>query len=137
MIRHAFIYGLSLAALALLLDWLQFRHMMFAHVIDVYVIGIALVFAGLGIWIGARLTPVRVGAPFERNLRAIAALGISARECEVLALLAKGHSNKAIARSLCISPNTVKTHASRLFEKLQVQSRTQAIERARALEILP
>ena len=137
MIRYGIIYGVALAVLAFLLDWLQFRHMMFMHFVDVYVIGIALVFAGLGVWVGTQLTPVRAGLPFERNVRAIISLGISARECEVLELLAAGHPNKMIARRLTISPNTVKTHVARIYEKLDVASRTQAISKARDLEILP
>jgi ATP/maltotriose-dependent transcriptional regulator MalT len=74
---------------------------------------------------------------FAKNHSAIASLGISNRECEVLEMLAAGHANKVIARRLEISPNTVKTHVARLFEKLEVASRTQAINKARELEILP
>ena len=101
-----------------------------------YVLCVALVFAALGIWLGNRLTPRPRGA-FERNVQALAELGISPREAEVLDLLAEGYANKVIARRLAISPNTVKTHVARLFEKLDAQSRTQAIGKARALELLP
>ncbi|MBX9643921.1 MAG: response regulator transcription factor [Novosphingobium sp.] len=79
----------------------------------------------------------RAGPGFVRNDKALAALGISPRECEVLELLAEGASNKVIARRLDISPNTVKTHAARLFEKLEAQSRTQAVRKARELDLLP
>lgn len=136
MIRFAIPYALALAGLAFALDWLGYRHAMHRYSTEFYVLCIAIVFSALGIWTGWRLTPRR--APHAvRNDRAIASLGISAREVEVLALIASGESNKLIARRLNISPNTVKSHASRLFEKLSVSSRTQAIERGRALGILP
>jgi DNA-binding NarL/FixJ family response regulator len=137
MIRQVFIYGIALAAAALMLDWLEYRHAMRLHSTEFYAVAVALIFTVIGLWAGHRLTPVSVRAHFTRNDAAIAALGLSAREVEVLALIADGHSNKVIARRLAISPNTVKTHMARLYEKLDVASRTQAIGRARALEILP
>lgn len=137
MLRQAVLYGIALAAIALLLDWLDYSHMMRLHSTAFYVVAIAIVFAVLGIWVGHRLTPAPRSVTFEPNTAALNSLGISSREAEVLALVASGQSNKVIARTLSISPNTVKTHLSRLFEKLGVSSRTQAIERARALEILP
>ena len=69
--------------------------------------------------------------------QALAALGISPREYEVLAMLADGAPNKIIARRLTISPNTVKTHLAHLFEKLEARSCTQAISQARRLDLLP
>lgn len=137
MIRQVLIYGIVLAAAALMLDWLEYRHAMRLHSTEFYAFALALIFTVIGLWAGHRLTPVSVRAQFTRNDAAVAALGLSAREVEVLALIADGHSNKVIARRLAISPNTVKTHMARLYEKLDVASRTQAIGRARALEILP
>ncbi len=137
MLRQAILYGIALAATALLLDWLDYSHMMRLHSTEFYVVAVAVIFVALGIWVGHRLTPAPRSATFEPNTAALASLGISAREAEVLALVASGQSNKVIARTLSISPNTVKTHLSKLFEKLGVASRTQAIEQARKLEILP
>ena len=128
-------YGLALAALALLVEWMDWRHVTQKWSTSLYVLCVALMFAGLGIWLGNRLTPR--SSPFARNRQAIVSLGISAREVEVLDLLAEGCPNKVIARRLAISPNTVKTHVGRLFEKLEAANRTQAIARARALDILP
>lgn len=136
MIRHFAIYGGALAALALLVEWLDWRHATRELSTSLYVIAVALLFAGLGIWLGNRLAP-RPRGPFERNEKAIASLGISPRECEVLDLLAEGCSNKLIARRMAISPNTVKTHVARLFEKLEAVNRTQAIAKARQLELVP
>jgi DNA-binding CsgD family transcriptional regulator len=137
MTRLILVYGLALAVAAFALEWLDYRHTMRVYSTDFYILCVALLFAGLGVWVGNRLTARPRGPGFERNDKALAALGISARECEVLDLLAAGHSNKVIARQLEISPNTVKTHVARVFEKLQVASRTQAINKARQLDILP
>jgi DNA-binding NarL/FixJ family response regulator len=136
MIRPVILYGIALAALAFLLEWLDYKHAVHAWSTEFYVACVALVFVALGIWVGNRLT-AKPRLDYARNEAAIASLGISARECEVLEMLAAGHANKVIARRLDISPNTVKTHIARLYEKLEVASRTQAIGKARELDILP
>lgn len=137
MIRLVLTYGLSLAALALLLAWLDYRQAARLYSTEFYAVAIAIVFVILGVWLGNRLTARPRGPGFERNAAAIASLGISPRECEVLDLIAEGCSNKVIARRLSISPNTVKTHIARLFEKLGAEGRVQAIAKARSLAILP
>lgn len=137
MIRPILIYGIVIAALAVLMAWMDYRHLARAWSTELYVGAVAVVFVALGIWLGNQLTPRARPAEFERNMQAQASLGISPRECEVLELLAVGHSNKVIARRLDISPNTVKTHVARLFEKLEASSRTQAIAKARELRLLP
>jgi DNA-binding CsgD family transcriptional regulator len=129
-------YGAILALLVFLLEWLNYKHSFHAWPTEIYVAIIAVLFVGIGIWVGNRLT-ARPRQPFARNDAAIRSLGISAREFEVLELLAAGCANKVIARQLAISPNTVKTHIARIFEKLDVASRTQAIRKAQALDILP
>ncbi len=134
--RLIFAYGLTLAALAFLLEWLDYKHAVHAWATEFYIACIAIIFVALGIWVGNRLT-ARPREAYARNDAAITSLGISGREIEVLEMLAAGHANKIIARRLDISPNTVKTHVARLFEKLEVASRTQAISKARELEILP
>jgi DNA-binding CsgD family transcriptional regulator len=91
----------------------------------------------LGLWAGHRLTAPTRDPGFARNEAAIRSLGLSPRECEILELLASGESNKELARRLGISPNTVKTHVAKLYEKLEVQKRVQAIEKARLLAIIP
>lgn len=137
MARLILIYGAVLALLALLAEALELGHALNAIPTSLFVLGVALLFAGFGVWLGIRLVPRPRGSQFVRNDKALAALGISPRECEVLELLAEGASNKVIARRLAISPNTVKTHAARLFEKLEAQSRTQAVRKARELDLLP
>jgi len=137
MVRVVVPYALGLGLLATVLSWLEYRYLARAFSFEIY---LALVAAGsivLGAWLGRRLTPRRPGAPFERNQAAIRSLGLSPREVDVLDRLAAGESNKEIARRLGISPNTVKTHVARVYEKLAVERRIQAVEKARLLALIP
>lgn len=136
MLRTILVYGAILAAGSLGLQWLQYRLLVRAYPMEAWLALIALAFLGLGIWVGARLFRRDPPAPFERNTRVKETLGISERELEVLELLATGRSNKEIANQLNVSPNTVKTHVARLFEKLEVRRRTEAILRARELGMI-
>ena len=138
MLKTVLIYGLALAAGAVALQWLEYQIWARSHPGTIYVVLIAAGFLGLGIWVGRRLfrSEPRAGK-FIPNDRAQSSLGITDREREVLQLLADGRSNKEIAARLRLSPNTVKTHVARLFEKLKVARRTEAILRARELELVP
>lgn len=135
--RLVLIYGLALAAGALLLQWLQYKFLVRAFPAEIYIGLIAVAFAALGVWAGLRLARRPAAATFEKNTAALASLGITQREQQVLALLAAGKSNKEIAQALGVSPNTVKTQVASLFQKLQVQRRTQAILKARELALIP
>ena len=138
MLKTVLIYGLALAAGAVALQWIEYQIWARAHAGTIYVALVAAAFMGLGIWVGARLfrKEPRAG-DFTPNVRAQSSLGITEREREVLQLLADGRSNKEIAARLGLSPNTVKTHVARLFEKLRVARRTQAISLARELGLVP
>jgi DNA-binding CsgD family transcriptional regulator len=135
--RAILLYAVLLAAGAFALEWLQYQYVIKVFAPEVYIGLIALGFTALGIWAGYRLTPKRAAVGFEKNDAALRALGVTEREFAVLELLAAGHSNKEIARDLDVSPNTVKTHIQHLFEKLEVQRRTQAIQKARELRLVP
>lgn len=137
MARTVILYALALAAAAAGLEWLRFRHATRLMPTDLYVGLLAIGFIALGLWAGHRLTPRPAPAEFRRNDAAIRSLGLSPRECEILALLASGGSNKEMARALGISPNTVKTHVARIYEKLGVDRRIQAVETARSLALIP
>ena len=130
-------YGLLLAAGTLLLQWLDYLWIARTWSGTIYVGLIALLFLVLGATIGAK--DLRAPAPiaFDGNPQAVATLGISARELDVLQQLAAGLSTKEIADRLHVSPHTVKTHVARLFEKLEARRRTDAVNRARELGILP
>ena len=131
------LYAIALALAVAGLEWLQYRYLTRAFSTEIYVVLLAAAFAGLGLWAGHRLTGRRASPGFERNDAAIRSLGLTPRECEILGLLAAGQSTKEIARHLEISPNTAKTHIASVFQKLEVQRRTQAIHKARELALIP
>ncbi|MEM8917349.1 MAG: response regulator transcription factor [Pseudomonadota bacterium] len=135
--RSILLYALALALAAFALEWLQFQYFLKLYPVEIYIVLIAIGFAALGIWVGSRLTRKTVAPPFGRNDAALRSLGISERELEVLEAISRGESNKEIARTLDISPNTVKTHIAHLFEKLQVNGRVRAIKKARSLDLIP
>lgn len=128
-------YGVLLALGALLLQWLQFHLLVRTHPREVYLALFALACMMMGAWVALRLRR-RPASALDLDPDAPMRLGISGRELEVLGLLAAGRSNKEIARHLDVSPNTVKTHVAKLFEKLGAQRRTQAILRARELGVI-
>lgn len=135
--KYVVIYAAALAAGAFALEWLQYNYLVRTLTPEFYVVLIAMAFTGLGIWAGFRLTPKAPPTNFERNDAAAKSLGLTARECLMLERLAAGESNKEIARTLELSPNTVKTHIANLYAKLGVARRTQAVQKARELKILP
>ena len=137
MTRTIILYALALAAGAFLLQWLQYTYYVRAFSTEIYIGLIALAFAGIGVWFGMRVARRPASATFEKNTAAIASLGITQREEQVLALLAAGKSNKEIAAKLGVSPNTVKTQIASLYQKLDVQRRTQAVQKARELALIP
>ncbi|MBY8961287.1 response regulator transcription factor [Flavobacterium sp. D11R37] len=143
------LYGCALALLLFVMRWLEIRLLIMSHAQDIYFGAIALIFTALGIWVALKVaTPkkevvvvektvyVKHTNDFVRNEEALAALNLSPRETEVLELLATGLSNAEIAGKLFVSLNTVKTHTSKLYEKLEVKRRTQAVEKARQMGII-
>lgn len=135
--RRVVIYGGGLAAGTFCLQWLDYQRMARTHTGDIYIVLVAALFLALGVFIGMKALARPAPLPFDGNPQAQAALGISARELTVLQELAQGHSNKDIARRLNIAPDTVKTHVSRLYEKLGARRRTEAVNKARQLGIVP
>jgi ATP/maltotriose-dependent transcriptional regulator MalT len=133
--RTVLIYGSLLALGAIGLQWLQYQMLVRTHPAEIYIALAAIAFMALGAWLAIRLRH-KPAAGLEIDPHAPSRLGISGRELEVLAHLAAGRSNKEIAQRLEVSPNTVKTHVARLFEKLGARRRTQAILRARELGVL-
>ena len=133
------LYGFLLAGLSYLFSLIKFKFLIRELSVEFYVGIVALVFTALGVWMGSRLVrkkrePVE---QFVMNESARAHLGITSREIEVLALMSAGHSNEEIAHRLFLSLNTVKSHVSHILSKLDVSRRTQAIEKARSLHLIP
>lgn len=148
--KNILLYGSSLALLLLLLRWLEFRFLVLNHALDLYIGAIALIFMGLGVWLALKLAKpktqtiivekevyIQSQEEFVRNETELEKLAISKRELEVLELMSKGMSNQEIAEHLFVSLNTIKTHSGKIFEKLDVKRRTQAVEKAKRLNIIP
>jgi DNA-binding CsgD family transcriptional regulator len=146
--KHILIYGLLGGVLIVLLRLIEYRYLIIEHSIEIYGGLVALVFAGLGIWLGFKLTrpketvvikeiTVPAVGPFVLNQSRLQELGITKRELEILQLIATGMSNREIAEKLFVSENTVKTHSSRLFDKLNARRRTQAVQIAKDLGLIP
>jgi DNA-binding CsgD family transcriptional regulator len=133
--KRTFLYGALLAAGTLALQLLDYQRLARTHSTDLYIFLIAVGFLALGVYLGARVATPRA-KPFDGNPQAVAALGISARELEVLEQIMAGRSNQEIADRLGVSLNTVKTHVARLLEKLGARRRGDAVARARELGIV-
>lgn len=143
--RTVLIYGIALAALTGLLKVIEYNFFVRELSIEIYVGLVAVLFTGLGIWAGLKLTHRKVatvalipaGPDFSLDEQGLQRLGISKREYEVLELIAQGLSNQEIADRLFVSLNTIKTHSSHLFMKLDARRRTEAVRRAKELRLLP
>ena len=148
---HAVLYGVTGGVLILFLKLIEFRFLVVEHSLEIYGGLIALLFAALGIWLGLKLTKKEVllkevvrevpvpqpAEPFTINEAQLKHLGITKRELEILELIARGMSNREIAEKLFVSENTVKTHSSRLFDKLSAKRRTQAVQIAKENGLIP
>ena len=147
MLIHALFYGLCGGVLIVVLNLIEFRFLVVEHSIEIYGAMVALLFAGVGIWLGLKITrkkevvvlkEVPVSAqPFALNEERLRNLGITKRELEILELIAHGLSNREIAERLFVSENTVKTHSSRLFDKLSAKRRTQAVQIGKEMGLIP
>ncbi len=153
--RHVLIFGLVGGLLIVTLQYTEYRFVIIEHSVELYGALIAILFATFGIWLGLRITRRRetvqesavakeapvtqapVPEPFAPNAAQQRTLGITARELEILTLVARGFSNREIATQLFVSENTVKTHCARAFDKLGAARRTQAVQRGKELGILP
>ena len=129
--------GLILAVGAFALAWLDMQQATRRITPELYVAVIAILFAAGGLWLGWKVAARRHGPAFVRNDAALKSLGLTGQEMRVLERLASGQSNKALARALGLSPNTIKTHLANLFAKLGAATRTEAVTRARELDLIP
>ena len=163
--RHVLIFGIVGGLLIVTLQYTEYRFVVIEHSVELYSALVAILFAAFGIWLGLRITRSRdtihetvretvvvrevlvpaeatapfapSAAPFAPNTARQQTLGITARELEILALVARGLSNREIATQLFVSENTVKTHCARAFDKLGAARRTQAVQRGKELGLLP
>jgi NarL family two-component system response regulator LiaR len=157
-VRDILLYGVCSGVLIAVLNLTEYRFLVVEHSVEIYGALVAVLFAGLGIWLGQTLTrkraativqekivketivkevPVPVESPFVVDETRVNKLGITARELEILGLIAAGLSNREIADRLFVSENTVKTHSSRLFDKLGAKRRTQAVQIGKTARLIP
>jgi DNA-binding CsgD family transcriptional regulator len=155
---YGLIYGLAGGVLIALLKLVEYRFLVIEHSLEIYGGLVAIVFASVGIWVGLKLTrkkeiiverelvrelviekQVMVAAPseFSLNEARLRELSITKRELEILELISNGLSNREIAHKLFVSENTVKTHSSRLFDKLSAKRRTQAVQIGKQEGLIP
>lgn len=146
--KHILLYGLLGGVLIAVLNAIEYRWLVVEHSVEIYGGLVAAVFASLGIWLGLRFTrrtetvvvrEVLVPAPvdFVRDEHKLESLGITPRELEILGLIAEGLSNREIAARVNVSENTVKTHSSRVFDKLGARRRTQAVQLGKEYRLIP
>lgn len=143
--KHIFLYGLVLAILVFALKWLQWKFLIADNAFDIYIGIISIFFTVFGVWIATQLVKPKIktviiekeiAETYSLNETELKKLNLSSREYEVLQLLSKGNSNADLARKMYLSLSTVKTHVSNLYVKMDVKSRTQAIEKAKRLKII-
>ncbi len=137
MAKSALIYGLALAAGVFVLHWLEVQYAIRQFTTEIYIVILALIFAGVGMWFGRQTGDRAPAERFERNETVIRTLGLTPKEVQVLSLLAEGGSNADIARALSVSTSTVKTHLIHIYQKLEVGRRTEAVNKGRSLRIIP
>lgn len=146
--KHVLLYGLLCGILIAVLQLIEYRWVVLEYSVEIYGALVAAIFASVGIWLGLRLTRpkerlvvrevvVQAPATFVRDQGKVESLGLTPRELEILELIAEGLSNKEIAQRVFVSENTVKTHSSRVFDKLGVRRRTQAVQLGRELRLIP
>jgi DNA-binding NarL/FixJ family response regulator len=157
-LRDILLYGVCGGVLIVVLKLTEYRFLVVEYSVEIYVALVATLFAGLGIWLGLTLTrkkpaviiqekivtetiikemPMQASDPFVVDETRVNQLGITARELEILGLIAAGLSNREIAGKLFVSENTVKTHSSRLFDKLGARRRTQAVQIGKTARLIP
>ena len=141
---YAAVGGVLIAALKLI----EYQHFVRAYPTEVYGGLVAVIFTAVGVYLGLKWTRpketvivrevrVREGGPFALNTESLRQIGMTPREHEILGLIAGGLSNREIGEKLFVSENTVKTHSARLFDKLGVSRRIQAVQEGRNLGLIP
>lgn len=149
--RTVVVYGVVGGLLIAALKLIEYRFVLVEHSFQIYGAIVAVVFSAVGIWLGLKLTRTRETVvatevlmptprreqPFTVDAAKVERFGITPRELEILGLIADGLSNREIAERLYVSENTVKTHSSRLFDKLDARRRTQAVQIAKSAGLLP
>ena len=148
MVKQVVLYGAIGGVLITLLKVMEYKHFVREYPSEIYGGLVALIFTAIGIYLGLKWTrtkevvvirevPARMDGPFVLDAGRLKEVGLTAREHEILGLIAQGLSNREIGEKIFVSENTVKTHSSRLFEKMQVNRRVQAVQKGKDLGLIP
>lgn len=132
----------------MVLKAIEYHYLVIQYSVEIFGAMVAAVFVTLGVWLGFTITkkPETVVVKefvgehpleFRRNELEVERIGLTPRELQMLELIAAGLSNKEISERINLSENTIKTHLSRVFEKLGARRRTQAVQTGKELGILP
>ena len=143
--RDVLVFGVAAGLLIFVLKLIEYRFLVLEQSFEIYAGLIAALAVAVGIWLGRSLrrrkpsepSAVQPSGPFAPDAARLAQLGLTPRELEILGLIASGLSNREIGEKLFVSENTVKTHASRLFDKLGARRRTQAVQMGKAARLIP
>lgn len=147
-LKRILLYAALGGLLIALLEFIEYQYLLRVYPMEVYVGLVAVFFTVIGLYLGLKATSkkevvvikeVRVSdrEPFTLDIGKLRELGLTPREHEILTLIAEGLSNREIGERLFVSENTVKTHSSRVFDKLGVNRRVQAVQRGRELGLIP
>ena len=147
-LKRIVLLGAAGGALIALLRLIEYQHFVRTYPTELYGGLIAIIFTVLGIYFGLKWTRqkevvvvkevrIRDSGPFVLNAEKLSELGLTPREHEILGLIAEGLSNREIGERLFVSENTVKTHSSRLFDKMGVSRRVQAVQKGKDLGLIP
>ena len=146
MSKQVLLWGAVGGVLIALLKLIEYKHFVHEYPSEMYGGLVALLFTAVGIYLGLKWTrpkevvvvrEIRTGGPFVLDETKLREVGLTQREHEILGLIAQGLSNREIGEKLFVSENTVKTHSSRLFEKMQVSRRVQAVQKGKDLGLIP
>ena len=152
MVRRIVVWAAAGGILITLLKVIEYKHFVHEYSSEIYGGLVALIFTAVGIYLGLKWTrpkevvvvkevpvpaPEKIAGPFVVDEAKLREVGLTRREHEILGLIAEGLSNREIGERLFVSENTVKTHSSRLFEKMQVNRRMQAVQRGKELGLIP
>ena len=146
--KRVLLYGAVGGVLIAALKLIEYQYFVRAYPTEVYGGLVAVIFTAVGVYLGLKWTRpketvivrevrVREGGPFALNTESLRQIGMTPREHEILGLIAGGLSNREIGEKLFVSENTVKTHSARLFDKLGVSRRIQAVQEGRNLGLIP
>lgn len=137
MLRQIVVWGAAGGILIALLKVVEYEHFVAEYPSELYGGLVALIFTAVGIYLGLKWTRPKERAPFVADEVKVREIGLTPREHQILGLIAEGYTNREIGEMLFVSENTVKTHSSHVFEKMQVNRRVQAVQKGKELGLIP